>query len=102
MGRSGSRPCPTVSQWGRAQPPEACDTNVATALICASLNRPLNEGITPAPLVTSDVTVATSTPAPSSLGPTLPLVPAADSVWQEPQLSVNTCLPSGAAAGWLG
>ena len=38
---------------------------------------------------------------PSSLGPSVPFVPAAASVWHDPQVPVNTTSPSSAPAAGL-
>src|SRR3954453_12472616 len=71
-------------------------TNAATAEIWASESLPPNAGIPPRPLRTISSMSAGLRLMLSRFGPTCPLVPAAFSVWQEPQLPVKTALPSTA------
>src|SRR4051812_36071045 len=69
-------------------------TNAATASISAPESWPPKAGIVPVPFVTVVFTSAAPGFSSSRFGPTLPFVPARASVWQPPQLAVNTCLPS--------
>src|SRR4051794_40082115 len=66
----------------------------------AGLSWPPNAGMPWPPWRTQRSTVAALGLASSRLRPTLPLAPAALSVWQLPQLlSANTCAPRGAFFG---
>src|SRR5207344_1652781 len=62
--------------------PAELETNCATALICAGVSFPLNAGMTPPPTSTWCCTIASAGLSWSRFGPTVPLVPAAFSVWQ--------------------
>ena len=68
------------------------------AVISASSRSPEKDRIDPLPFVTMPETVAASSAAPSRTGPTAPVVPAAASVWQPPQLSTKRACPSAAGA----
>src|SRR3954454_22452764 len=75
-------------------------TKSATAWICASLSWPLKAGIAPPPTATWCATASFDGFSWSRFGPTLPVEPAAFSVWQPPQpADAKTAVPSGFAAG---
>src|SRR4029079_140736 len=61
------------------------ETYCATAWICASLNLPLNAGIAPPPTSTWWATTSVAGLIWSRFGPTVPVAPAAESVWQPAQ-----------------
>ena len=74
------------------------ETNSATASICAVEYESLNDGITPLPFVTRSITSSFDGFASSRFGPTLPLAPAAASVWHPLQPdSAKIDFPSGLA-----
>ena len=83
-----------VCGQGKRQLPAAVETYAATSAICCSVSTPSNGGITPLPFVARSTTRASSGCASSRFGPTVPDVPASESVWQPPQLVVKTTLPA--------
>ena len=71
------------------------ETKAATSWICFSLSDPLNAGIGPPPTSTWWTTIAVSGFSWSRFGPTVPVAPAAFSVWQPPQpAEAKTSLPA--------
>src|SRR2546430_240760 len=71
--------------------------------ICAGVSCPRNDGMPPPPLRTWALTAAAVGRTWSRVGPMLPCVPAAASVWQVPHLAdLKTAAPGlvAATAGW--
>ena len=80
--------------------PAAPETYAATAAISSGESFPAKDGITPSPFVTRSATSAADGLAASRSGPTVPVAPASESVWQAAHpAEAKTCLPSATSAG---
>ena len=72
-------------------------------MISSGESFPAKEGITPSPFVTRSATSSADGWAASRSGPTVPVAPASERVWQAAHpAEAKTCLPCATSAGVVG
>ena len=96
---AGERPDTARKAVGEDYFPATDETYAATSAICFGVSCPLNEGITPLPLVTRSTTRAAGGIFWSRFGPTVPFAPASFRVWQlvQPDAAKTVCRRLGLA-----